>query len=116
MITLSAFGFESRIQFEHLTTDDGLSNMNVRCVMQDNQGFMWLGTFDGLDKYDGYNFKVYRYSYDDSTSIPSNTIQCIYNDSQGCLWIGTTRGLCLYNRSGDNFTRFKSYNAFRVTI
>jgi ligand-binding sensor domain-containing protein len=61
-----------KIQFEHITIEDGLSQKSVICILQDTRGFLWIGTSNGLNKYDGYNFTKYRYSPNDQTSLSSN--------------------------------------------
>src|SRR5437016_6322434 len=68
------------LPFEHLTTKDGLSHSRVNRILQDRQGFMWFATWDGLNKYDGYKFIVYRNDPDDSTSISSSRIVDILED------------------------------------
>jgi len=93
-------------KFIHLTTDDGLSQSNLKNIVQDNLGFMWFGTADGLNKYDGYDFNTYKNDENDSTSISSNSIESIFIDSKGNIWIGTQNGLSLYNGINDNFKNF----------
>jgi len=96
------------LAFERLTIDDGLSQNYVEAIFQDSQGFMWFGTRDGLNRYDGYAFKVYSYDAQDSTSISGNRIQTIYEDRQGNIWIGTADGgLNKYDRATDGFVHFK---------
>ena len=70
------------IKFEHLTTENGLSHAQVGSIIQDKQGFMWFGTFDGLNKFDGYNFTVYRHNSKDSTSIINNMITNLTNSTK----------------------------------
>ncbi len=95
----------SDLQFEHLTMADGLSRNDVNCIMRDSRGFMWFGTNDGLNKYDGYHFIVYKANEPDN--IGGSDIQCIIEDSDSDIWIGTRRnGLILYNRFQDTFTGF----------
>jgi len=97
------------IQFDRISLLDGLSQSTVYSIWQDNAGFMWFGTLDGLNKFDGYNITVYRNSHTDLSSISDNSITVIFEDSRKNLWIGTrSEGLCLYNRKKDNFTVFKS--------
>jgi two-component system sensor histidine kinase ChiS len=81
------------IAFEHISVEQGLSQATVYAILQDSLGFMWFGTLDGLDKYDGYQFTVYRHDPQDSHSLSSNTIHALYEDSTGALWIGTRNGL-----------------------
>ncbi|MDO4557303.1 MAG: two-component regulator propeller domain-containing protein, partial [Lachnospiraceae bacterium] len=83
--------------------ENGLSSNSVWTVMQDSKGFMWFGTKDGLNRFDGRNFKVYRNSLNDSLSIGHNFIHCIKEDSRKRMLIGTRQGLYLYNREKDNF-------------
>jgi ligand-binding sensor domain-containing protein/signal transduction histidine kinase/DNA-binding response OmpR family regulator len=92
------------IQFTHLTTANGLSQSSVVCILKDRYGFMWFGTQDGLNKYDGYKFKVYRNNPADKKSIPNNNIRCMLEDHAGNLWVGTVGGgLALYDRNTDSF-------------
>ncbi|MCD0490545.1 response regulator [Pedobacter sp. MC2016-14] len=83
------FAQVSNLRFESIGTKDGLSQSNVHHILQDNTGFLWFGTKDGLNKYDGYNFTVYKKSFQDKSSIGSNDIQTITEDKKGFLWIGT---------------------------
>ncbi len=91
------------IQFKHLTVDDGLSHSWVHSIIQDKFGFIWLGTDDGLNRYDGNTFRIYRNTPKNMYSISSNGILCIYEDTKGNLWIGTRQGLNLYDRENDRF-------------
>ena len=97
-------GQPTQIKFEHLSIEDGLSQSSVSSIAQDEHGFMWFGTLDGLNRYDGYNFRKY-YSSKDTNSIPSNIITKILNDNENILWIATEKGLCKYNKLHDNFIR-----------
>jgi len=94
------------MQFRHLTTNDGLSQSWVHSITQDKYGFMWIGTDDGLNRYDGYNFHVYKNSIRNEYSISSSSIRTIFEDSRGDLWIGTRLGLNLYDRKNDRFIRY----------
>lgn len=108
---------QPKIRFSHITTDDGLSQSAIRFILKDRFGFMWFGTHDGLNKYDGYKFTVYRNNPKDSGSISSNSIQTIYEDKNGQLWIGSmTGGLSLYNREKDSFKNYHSVPANPGTI
>src|SRR6266498_4998880 len=106
--SLTAICQKQNIRFEHLGTDQGLSQSNVVCILQDSQGFMWLGTRDGLNKYDGYKFTVYKNKADDKNSISNNYIQAIKESKNGDLWIATRGGgLNRYDRQKDQFISFK---------
>lgn len=93
-------------RFTHLTTDDGLSQSNVTCILQDSKGFMWFGTFNGLNRYDGYEFEVFHYHPNDAQSVSHNYISALFEDHNGYLWVGTSDGLNRYDRQTN---RFKSY-------
>lgn len=95
------------IHFKHLTTDNGFSQGQVRCILQDSYGFIWIGTDNGLSRYDGQNFVVYKHNPLNKHSISISDIRCIFEDSKGNIWIGTFIGLDLYDRKLDRFTRFK---------
>jgi ligand-binding sensor domain-containing protein len=95
--------------FYQLTQDQGLSNANVNCILQDQYGFMWFGTNDGLNKFDGYGFTVYRNSPKDQHSISSNHITCMHEDESGLIWIGTKGGgLNAYDSKLDKFIGFQN--------
>ncbi|HAS40962.1 MAG TPA: histidine kinase [Microscillaceae bacterium] len=83
--------------FLHLTPEKGLSQGYVTCIFQDYQGLMWFGTKDGLNRYDGYEFKHYKYIPEDSCSIGNSYILAIAEDAQKRLWIGTVEGLYCFD-------------------
>ncbi|MEO5912292.1 MAG: two-component regulator propeller domain-containing protein [Pelobium sp.] len=87
-----------------LGIENGLSNNSVRFIFQDHNGYMWFGTHDGLNRYDGYGFEVFRNSIDDSTSIPHNFVYTIAEDNAGKLYIGTGQGVSLYDPLYRNFS------------
>jgi ligand-binding sensor domain-containing protein/signal transduction histidine kinase len=90
--------------FRHYQVENGLSNNTVHCCLQDKHGFIWMGTKDGLDRFDGYSFKVFQHDEDDSTSIGSNFLKSIYQDKDAVIYVGTNNGLYRYNDSVENFT------------
>lgn len=95
------------IHFTHLTVRDGLSQSDVQAIVKDKYGFMWFATQDGLNKYDGYKFTLYKNNPKDASSLRSNIVNTIYEDRQGNLWIGTTGGgLSLYDRNKNSFIHF----------
>ncbi len=96
------------IQFEHLTVDDGLSANTVLCFLQDSRGFLWIGTYDGLNRYDGYNFTVFKNLPEDSLSISDNMVSTLCEDKDGDIWAGCGwgGGLNKFNRDTEKFTRY----------
>ncbi len=100
-----------QIKFDRLTTDDGLSQGMVNSIIQDRYGFMWFASNDGLNRYDGNHFTIYKNDPDDNNSIAENFIRFLFEDSKGRIWIATAgNGLDLFNRTTETFTHFK-YNA-----
>lgn len=95
-------------KFKHLSVDNGLSDNNVSAILQDKEGFMWLGTSDGLNKYDGYKFTIYRHNPSDTNSIGSGNISCIYEDNEGLIWIGAGGSLSVLNKKTGNFKVYKN--------
>ena len=94
----------NQIRFEHI--HQGLSQVTINTMLQDQQGFLWFGTQDGLNRYDGYRFKVFKHIPGKPNSLVNNHIQSLYQDKQGLLWIGTQGGLSQFNPKTGNFTRF----------
>ncbi|MCX7986454.1 MAG: response regulator [Bacteroidales bacterium] len=86
------FGQDNYFLFHQLTLEHGLSNNSVTCIFKDSRGFVWIGTIDGLNRYDGYSFVTYRHSNIDTNSISDNFISTIVEDKEGNLWIGTQGG------------------------
>src|SRR5688572_29404974 len=93
--------------FKRFNTHDGLSQSSVNCILHDSKGFMWFGTDDGLNRFDGNQFKIFRNRPGDSTSISDNAIQSLREDEYGNIWIGTTEGLNLFDRHLEKFHTFQ---------
>jgi methyl-accepting chemotaxis protein/ligand-binding sensor domain-containing protein len=92
--------------FTQITSDDGLPSGTVYCTYQDSDGFMWIGTIDGLCRYDGYTLKVYKSDKKNLNSLSGNVIRAITEDKDGRLWIGTqSNGISIYDRRNNRFTR-----------
>ena len=89
-----------------MTTDDGLSSSSVISILQDHRGLVWIGTYDGLNRYDGFNFVVYKNNPADSTSLADNLVRTMIEDHDKNLFIGTQNGLCLYDREKDRFLNY----------
>ncbi len=93
--------------FERVSLEHGLSQNSVFCIFQDHKGFLWIGTQDGLNKYDGYDFKAYKHDSENSNSLNSSVITSIYEDRSNVLWVGTNRGLNKLDREKEAFTRYQ---------
>lgn len=105
-------GTSTAPKFQRLTIQDGLPASQVYCLLQDQLGFLWFGTEDGLARYDGYDFVVFRSDPNDLGSLSDSTILSLYEDHQGRLWVGTQQGgLNRYERSSGRFTRFTANSA-----
>jgi signal transduction histidine kinase/ligand-binding sensor domain-containing protein len=95
------------LRFERIGIEDGLSHSAVWHILQDSEGYMWFGTQDGLNRYDGHSFTVYRHDPNDPQSLRDDNIASIYEDRSGVLWIGTPQGwLEEYDREQDRFTPY----------
>jgi ligand-binding sensor domain-containing protein/two-component sensor histidine kinase len=94
--------------FRQITIKEGLSQSSILAILQDKKGFMWFGTGNGLNKFDGYNFTVYLNDPYDSTSISDNGITSLYQDKEGYIWIGTINGIL--NKFDRTTETFKHYN------
>lgn len=101
------FLMQGELKFKHLDIHNGLSQGSIRSIYQDSRGFLWFGTHDGLNRYDGSNFKIYRNESGDRSSISNNWIYCITEDSEGNLWIGTADGFNKYDPHSEKFMRFR---------
>lgn len=94
------------LKIKLFTIDDGLSQTSVNCLIQDSKGFLWIGTQDGINKFDGYQFETMKNDPYDSLSLSNNFINCILEDSNGNIWVGTNDGLNLYDIYSGKFTRY----------
>lgn len=95
------------MRFAPISVEQGLSNFSITAIVQDQQGFLWIGTEDGLNKYDGYTFTVYKTDPADTLALRNSFIRCLYVDREGNLWVGST-GLYRYNPATDKFDRFEN--------
>src|SRR5215470_17971143 len=92
--------------FYQLNTSSGLSSNRTQDIIQDREGFYWIATQDGLNRFDGSYCKVYRYNRNDSNSLPHNNCIYLLEDDNGDIWIGTQMGLSRYKKKEDKFQRF----------
>lgn len=105
-----AYVTNPRVKFEKYSIGEGLSHLGVSSFCQDNKGFLWVGTYDGLNRFDGINFKIYKHIPDDSTTLINNRVRCIFEHSSGRLFIGTEGGISEYNPELETFNKF-NFNA-----
>lgn len=101
-----SWGQQKERHIEMLSSRDGLSQSLVTSILQDREGYLWFGTQQGLNRYDGYRFTVYRHEPKNPNTIANDWVHALYEDSSGTLWVGTNGGLSAYNRKED---RFESY-------
>ncbi|MCH8169995.1 MAG: hypothetical protein IIB07_02535, partial [Bacteroidetes bacterium] len=94
---------DKKFYFENISIPQGLSNTQVWDIVQDKYGFLWVSTQDGLNRYDGYKFKVFKNDPEDKTTLPNNKLHGLLIDKQGTLWISTESGLCRYDRVNETF-------------
>ncbi len=97
-----------QLTFERFTLAEGMSQSSVVAIEQDHDGYMWFGTSDGLNRYDGYSFKIYLNDPTDSTTLSDNRIRSLYCDRSGNLWVGTHLGLNLLKRGEQKFRIFEN--------
>ncbi len=92
-------------RFSRIDVDDGLSNNQIKTVFKDHSGFLWIGTISGLNRYDGYSFKVFTNDPADSTSLINSDVNKLFEGPDGKLWIHTWSGLNIYNPTTETFDR-----------
>ncbi|MDZ7717366.1 MAG: two-component regulator propeller domain-containing protein [Balneolaceae bacterium] len=108
---LAIDAFSQQVNFRHLTIDDGLSQNAVYSILQDSRGFMWFGTKDGLNRYDGRNFVVYQHDPFDLTTISDAFVMKLYEDSRGRIWTGSISGdINIFQRETEIFCKIPMEN------
>lgn len=112
---VEAISASPHLSFKKYQVEDGLSHNTVWCGLQDSYGFIWLGTSDGLNCYNGRGNKVYRNVLNRSLSLENNFVQALLEDEQN-IWVGTNGGVYLYNRTNDRFTPFDKKTRYGVFI
>lgn len=108
--------YAEQFRFINFEIEDGLSSNTVRSILQDSHGFMWFGTENGLNRFDGYTFKTYFNNPNDSTSLGNNYVYALFEDKKGILWIGTDDGVYLYNPMKEEFSFFAVQTEMGITI
>ncbi len=103
-LKVNAIDVANNLSFDFYSQEHGLSNNQIHSVLQDKKGWMWIGTSQGVCRFDGYRFTIFKNDPDDSTSLKGNLVRIIYEDSKGQLWIGTENGgLNKFNRNKETF-------------
>lgn len=103
LLLLPYSGKAHDLYFRHYTNKQGLSHNTVYCALQDKKGFMWFGTDDGLNRFDGHQFRIYRYNSYDPESLPNDRIISLFEDSTGRIWVCTYSHTCYYDYQTDTF-------------
>ena len=96
----------SNIVFEHFSIDQGVSGVAVPCILQDRAGYLWFGTLEGIDRYDGYSFTSYKHDPDDTASLVNAFVNTLCEDKAGNIWVGTYAGLDELDRASGKFTHY----------
>jgi len=107
LLASKLFAQKNNIRFEHLSVEQGLSHGTVNCILQDSKGFMWFGTADGLNRFDGYGFIVYKHDLRNPNSLSNNWVWSIAEDQYGAIWIGTSSGLNKFDPATETFMLYK---------
>ena len=106
---MNVVSFSQNVKFKKISIDDGLSQASVNALFQDSEGFIWIGTQDGLNRYDGYHIKTFKTDQNNENSLSSNEINCLFEDKNGIIFIGTNdQGLSVYNKYTKQFTNYKA--------
>ncbi|MEZ4688272.1 MAG: two-component regulator propeller domain-containing protein [Bacteroidia bacterium] len=95
-------------RFEHIGSREGLPHVSVQAILQDRYGYLWVGTYGGLCRYDGYNFQCYFAEIFDPNSLSHNNIHHLHEDPDGSLWASAESGINRYDRFHDHFIRYSS--------
>ncbi|MCB9223676.1 MAG: adenylate/guanylate cyclase domain-containing protein [Crocinitomicaceae bacterium] len=104
-LAFAGLGQQKSIKFDSYTIEDGLSQSQVTGITQDNSGYIWIATQDGLNRFDGFNFKVLKNDPLNESTIPNNYIHCLLKDPKGSIWFGTNRGIGILDPTNEEITR-----------
>lgn len=101
---------------KRIILQEGLSQSRILSTIEDSRGFMWFGTADGLNRYDGYIFKIFRNIFNDSTSLPNNVVNSMVEDDNGNIWIGTNNGIAVFNPYTETFISLKEIDSTKIIL
>src|SRR5262249_22024805 len=107
---------KSIYQFSHLDISNGLSNNRVNCIFKDANGFVWFGTVSGLNRYDGYQFKIFKHEPGDRKSLVDNNIERIEEGPDKSMWVYTHSGVSVYNSDTESFSNDLTHELSRYNI
>jgi ligand-binding sensor domain-containing protein len=117
LLLLNNYGkAEESFYFQHFGVEEGLPQGTVNCILQDQQGFMWFGTKDGLSRFDGYEFRNFRHDKENQSSIGNNFIRSIFQINPKQIWIGTDAGAYIYHTGTETFEHFTLQTNEGITI
>ena len=105
-LSVCAFAQHEQLHVQRYTTQDGLAHWAIKAILQDHKGFLWIGTENGLNKFDGYTFHSFRHDPEDTTSLSDDWITALGQDRSGTLWAGTINGLNRFDRPSETFERY----------
>ena len=105
--TVMNYAQPEKLRFERLTIVNGLSNNHISHIFQDREGFLWISTQDGINRYDGYRFKHYKHVPGDTNSLSDYATNHIFEDSKGTFWVSTRDGLNEFNPDKEKFIHHK---------
>lgn len=112
--SLSVFAQSEYYNFYKLDNYTGLSHNQVNAILKDQDGFLWFGTVSGLNRYDGYSYRVFRKNYNDSSSLLDNSVQSLYELPDAKMWVNTMGGACIYNSHTEKFDA--DYNGYLQSL
>lgn len=101
-------GKDGRIRFSNISIDNGLSHNTVLSICQDNEGYIWIATLDGLNRYDGHGFTIFLHDEDDHESLSDNNVRVLFTDRDGTLWAGTGNGLSQWDSKKEIFANHRT--------
>lgn len=117
ILSVQLFGEKPDLSFTTFTSRDGLSSNTVFAIHKDRFGFLWIATEDGLNRFDGTTFKVYRHVNESEVSLPANHVTSLFEDSDGALWVATNGGsVSIYDRNTDEFIGLSKYNQLTIGV
>lgn len=108
LITVIIRAEKVKYRFQHYTTEEGLSQDNVDCILKDSRGFLWFGTWNGLNRFDAYSFTIFKADPETPGSLSDNFIYDLLEDPYGNIWIATGKGLNVYLHKQDKFVSYHS--------